>query len=391
MDPSNYDCFYILGLSDTATKEESNRAYRHLALKIHPDRNPSQEARFGLVQEAHDYMKEPEQFDFYKVFLKNFQGAIRITEEGLSPRLYSTRRSLLDLYNQETRKLETYKFRSNELDRIDQKELEGIAPTEDEIRLKTVGPGEMPGISANTKFYIYMIEQLEALSFFPEYQTLVEEFCKTVEEPSSEAFTTIIKACKYLRLRLRPAVPNQARTETIKFIEGYSLEREGRPAVDNTQTIETAKNIIDGRMPALPNNTIRILAKLTLERPFTTKLMLELYKKMAQHHLDSISRFTAARKKERFLAIAKQAISDGLRLIEEDENKTWVSSLVSEHEELNMLEARRKRLDPEETMRQRREQEEAQRLGEELIQKQEEIIRQREEAEAFAKEFAAAL
>ena len=50
------DYYKILGVERNATKEEIKRAYRKLALKTHPDRNPGDakaEERFKEINEAY--------------------------------------------------------------------------------------------------------------------------------------------------------------------------------------------------------------------------------------------------------------------------------------------------------------------------------------------------
>jgi curved DNA-binding protein CbpA len=53
------DCYQVLGLQSDATAEEVKRAYRELARRYHPDRNPGDahaETRFKEVQEAYDIL-----------------------------------------------------------------------------------------------------------------------------------------------------------------------------------------------------------------------------------------------------------------------------------------------------------------------------------------------
>jgi DnaJ-class molecular chaperone len=57
------DYYRILGLEPKATPEEVKKAYRRLARKYHPDRNPGDakaEERFKEVQEAYDTLSSPD-------------------------------------------------------------------------------------------------------------------------------------------------------------------------------------------------------------------------------------------------------------------------------------------------------------------------------------------
>ncbi len=65
------DYYEVLGVSRTATREEITQAYRRLALKYHPDRNPGDEEavrRFKEASEAFEVLSDPEkrrQYDRY--------------------------------------------------------------------------------------------------------------------------------------------------------------------------------------------------------------------------------------------------------------------------------------------------------------------------------------
>ena len=63
------DYYDLLGVSKTATEEDIKKAYRKLALKYHPDRNPGNkeaEEKFKQINEAYAVLSDPEkrkQFD----------------------------------------------------------------------------------------------------------------------------------------------------------------------------------------------------------------------------------------------------------------------------------------------------------------------------------------
>lgn len=62
------DYYKILGIERNASKEEIKRAYRKLALKTHPDRNPGDakaEERFKEINEAYQVLSDPEKKSRY--------------------------------------------------------------------------------------------------------------------------------------------------------------------------------------------------------------------------------------------------------------------------------------------------------------------------------------
>ena len=63
--------YQILGVPTTATPDEIKRAYRKLAVKFHPDRNPGDpkaEERFKELSEAYDVLKDPKKREIYDQF-----------------------------------------------------------------------------------------------------------------------------------------------------------------------------------------------------------------------------------------------------------------------------------------------------------------------------------
>jgi len=60
---SKRDYYDVLGLSRSASEEDIKKAYRKLAMKHHPDRNPDNkgsEAQFKEAKEAYEVLSDPE-------------------------------------------------------------------------------------------------------------------------------------------------------------------------------------------------------------------------------------------------------------------------------------------------------------------------------------------
>lgn len=62
------ELYNLLGVTENATTDEIKKAYRQLALKYHPDRNPGDEkseAYFKKITEAYDTLSDPEKRESY--------------------------------------------------------------------------------------------------------------------------------------------------------------------------------------------------------------------------------------------------------------------------------------------------------------------------------------
>jgi curved DNA-binding protein len=57
------DYYQILGVEKSATKDEISKAFRKLAVKYHPDKNPNDKAaedKFKEITEANEVLSDPE-------------------------------------------------------------------------------------------------------------------------------------------------------------------------------------------------------------------------------------------------------------------------------------------------------------------------------------------
>jgi len=93
--PNNTDLYAVLEIPKTASQDEVRKAYRKLARKYHPDRNPgakgaAAEERFKEISSAHDVLSDPERRKLYDEF------GVEAMQPGFDPQRARTYRRWAD-------------------------------------------------------------------------------------------------------------------------------------------------------------------------------------------------------------------------------------------------------------------------------------------------------
>ena len=95
------ESFYnILGVSETASKDEIKKAYRSLSLKLHPDRNPNNSeavSKFQKINEAYETLGDDQKKEEYDMMNKN--PFLRMAQQGGSQNMDSPFQDMDEIFS----------------------------------------------------------------------------------------------------------------------------------------------------------------------------------------------------------------------------------------------------------------------------------------------------
>jgi len=110
---SGKDYYEILGVDRGATEEEVKQAYRKLALRYHPDRNPGDpraEERFKEISEAYGVLMDREKRRHYDSEETSFTGGYQYRQEDIFREMFRNPNSH-DLFRELNREFQKYGIR----------------------------------------------------------------------------------------------------------------------------------------------------------------------------------------------------------------------------------------------------------------------------------------
>src|SRR5687768_16566941 len=102
---SKRDYYEVLGLPRGASEDEIKKAYRRLAVKFHPDKNPGDKAaeeKFKELGEAYEVLNEPQKRAAYDQYGHAAFDARRRASRGGSTDFHDPFEIFLEVFGQQT-------------------------------------------------------------------------------------------------------------------------------------------------------------------------------------------------------------------------------------------------------------------------------------------------